>query len=143
MQKRKYNFIQGFTLIELMVVTAIVAILGAIALNSYRHTVLDSRRGEAKAALMALAQAQANYRVTNISYADDATLNALVSINDTEAYDYAVATSTSFAFTITADPSLSTVGQNEDECGELTIDEELLIISNTPTCSDIGILYTS
>jgi type IV pilus assembly protein PilE len=46
----------GMTLVELMVVAAIVAILAAIAYPSYRAQVLRSHRTEAKVALMNTAQ---------------------------------------------------------------------------------------
>ncbi|MFZ5543608.1 MAG: type IV pilin protein [Pseudomonadota bacterium] len=46
----------GFTLIELMITVAIVAILAAIAYPSYRDSVDRSRRGDAKAVLLENAQ---------------------------------------------------------------------------------------
>lgn len=46
----------GFTLIELMVVVAIVGIIAAIALPSYLESVNKSRRGEARAEMTTMAQ---------------------------------------------------------------------------------------
>src|SRR5437868_5421556 len=46
----------GFTLIELMIVVAIVAILASVAYPSYRDQILRSRRADGKAALMQNAQ---------------------------------------------------------------------------------------
>ena len=46
----------GFTLIELMITVAIVAILAAIAYPSYRSSILRSNRTEAKSALLGTAQ---------------------------------------------------------------------------------------
>jgi type IV pilus assembly protein PilE len=46
----------GMTLIELMVVTAIIAVLAGIAYPSYRQQVVRSNRSEAKAQLMQTAQ---------------------------------------------------------------------------------------
>ena len=64
---------QGFTLIELMIVVAIVAILAAIALPSYNQYVIKSNRADAKVALMKYAQMQESYYVQNMSYAQDLT----------------------------------------------------------------------
>ena len=47
---------KGFTLIELMIVIAVVAILAALALPSYQESVRKSRRADAKASLLDTAQ---------------------------------------------------------------------------------------
>ena len=63
----------GFTLVELMVVAVIVAILVAIALPSYRSSVLKSHRTEAKSILLDLAGREERYLGTNGTYTNDAT----------------------------------------------------------------------
>jgi len=60
--------VRGFTLIEIMIAVAIVAILAAIALPSFLDSVRKSRRSEAFAALSALQQAQERWRGNNASY---------------------------------------------------------------------------
>ena len=47
---------RGFTLIEMMVVVAIIAILAAVAYPSYRDSVARGRRSDAKAVLTEAAQ---------------------------------------------------------------------------------------
>lgn len=60
---------KGFTLIELMICVAIVAALAVIALPSYQAYVAKGRRADGRAALMALLQAQEQYRANCSRYA--------------------------------------------------------------------------
>jgi type IV pilus assembly protein PilE len=60
---------KGFTLIELMIVVAVIAILAAIAFPSYTEHVRKSRRVEAKNALLDLASRQERFLSTTSNYA--------------------------------------------------------------------------
>jgi type IV pilus assembly protein PilE len=59
---------QGFTLIELMIAVAIVAVLASIAYPAYQDSVRKGRRAEAFTALSTLQQAQERWRSNNASY---------------------------------------------------------------------------
>ena len=71
-----YNKEQGFSLIELMIVVAIMGILSAIAIPSYVEHVRKGKRADAKVELLKLAQMQESYFVQNMSYAKDLTTGA-------------------------------------------------------------------
>jgi type IV pilus assembly protein PilE len=58
----------GFTLIELMIVVAIVAILGTVAISGYINSVRKSRRTEARTALLDLASREERFMSTNSTY---------------------------------------------------------------------------
>ena len=69
----------GFTLIELMITVAVVAILAAIAFPSYAMFVKKSRRGDAEATLMDIAQREQQYLLDTRTFAPDVvTLNATI-----------------------------------------------------------------
>lgn len=59
---------KGFTLIELMIVVAIIAILAAIAIPQYKKFQLKSKTSEAKANLGAIRTCEEAYAAENDSY---------------------------------------------------------------------------
>jgi type IV pilus assembly protein PilE len=59
---------RGFSLIELMVTVAIVAILAAVAYPAYQNHVVKTRRAAAQACLLELAQFMERYYATNLTY---------------------------------------------------------------------------
>ncbi|HTC28465.1 type IV pilin protein [Dyella sp.] len=59
---------KGFTLIEMLIVVAIIAVLAAIAIPIYQRQIMESRRTTAKTALFDLASREEKYYSTNNAY---------------------------------------------------------------------------
>lgn len=128
----KYNVVaSGFTLVEILITLLIISILSTITFPTYRDAVLKSRRSEAKAELLNLAQRQAKWRVMHQSYATLEELGGDPNIID---YTFAVTENAASTFLITATPT-DIRGQNQDSCGQLMINQDTLLTSNQPSCS--------
>jgi type IV pilus assembly protein PilE len=62
------KFSKGFTLIELMIVVAIIGIMAAIAYPSYMEQIRKSRRADANGALLGLANAMQRHATDEGTY---------------------------------------------------------------------------
>jgi type IV pilus assembly protein PilE len=69
---------RGFTLIELMIVVAIVAILASIAYPSYTNSILKGKRAQGRTALAELMQQQERYMTQRNCYLGFATSPSFV-----------------------------------------------------------------
>jgi type IV pilus assembly protein PilE len=67
---------RGFTLIEVMIVVAVIALLATIAVPSYRQYFIRSNRSAAQSAMMDIANRQQEFLLANRAYADRAALEA-------------------------------------------------------------------
>ena len=116
---------RGFTLIEMMLVVAVVAILMAIALPTYLQSVRKTNRADAKAVLMEIAQFMDRYYTTNSTFVGATPLYTVspkgASATD-KRYDISFTTAspltTPTTFTIQAIPANMQTG---DSCGTLSI----------------------
>ena len=118
------RMIRGFTLVELMIVIAILAITIAIGYPAYRDQVMKTRRAEGMGELLELADRMERFYANgaNPTY-DGATLGAA----DTDVYpeytekghyQLVIDSATTTLFQISADP----VGpQDDDKCGKFTL----------------------
>jgi type IV pilus assembly protein PilE len=121
MMKRKFT--RGFTLIELMVAVAIVAILTAAAIPSYTSYVMKSRRPDAKQALLDFAAREERYYTLNNTYTSTATALGYaafpVSLGSNGDYLLSVLTATATGYSAQTVPQGS---QANDPCGTYTLD---------------------
>ena len=114
------NKSRGFTLIELMIVVAVIGILAAVALPSYTRYVLKSHRSSAITVVLDLASREARYYTTNNTYTNSlATLGYTsdpmpVTDSSNHYYDLSVTAANSSSFTVSAAP---TGNQTNDTCG--------------------------
>lgn len=127
MTKRRRRPASGFTLIELMVVVAVVAILAAIAIPSYQEQVRKSRRGQAQADLVELAQRAERFHTVNNTYVgfwDSVPVAHKRSPRDGGSAFYTIEISgvSAGAFTLTATPIAGTAQAN-DRCGSMRLDQ--------------------
>ena len=113
---------RGFTLIELMIVVAVVAILAAIALPSYNDSVRKSRRGQAKADMLEIVQMLERRYTTNRTYVGIDISGIDQSPREgTARYTLTLDPLTATTYTLTAVPQ---GGQaNDTRCGTLTINQ--------------------
>jgi len=100
---------RGFTLIELMIAVAILAIVAAIALPLYNQYSMRTYRAEAQADLMSCAQALERYAAMNFNYTgadadfDAGTLCDPLSVRNNR-YTIALVVDSASQFRLTATP---------------------------------------
>lgn len=115
----------GFTLIEVMIVVVIIGIIASIAYPSYQEHVRKTKRADAQAALMELAQFMERHYTANGRYLTAANAAPVLPFTTTpkdggsKTYDLSFAAApTANAYTLRAVPANSMIG---DKCGTLTL----------------------
>lgn len=115
----------GFTLIEMMIVVAVVGILAAIAYPSYQEHVRQARRADAQTALLELAQFMERHYTANGKYltaanaAPELPFSGAPKDGATKYYDLSFASApTASSYTLSAEPKGVMAS---DACGTLTL----------------------
>ncbi len=108
----------GFTLIEVMVTTIILAIIAAIAIPLYSREARAGRRSTAKAMMMQIAQNEERYYTENNKYERPSLIGYASNTLYTTSNYYSITLTgqTATSYTITAVPS-----QSDPDCGTLTL----------------------
>jgi type IV pilus assembly protein PilE len=107
----------GFTLIEVMIVVAIIGILSAVAYPAYGRYLVKNTRVAAQVHLMDLAQAEAQYLADSRSYAasvGDLNMSTPAAVSAKYTIAIAVADGPPSSFTITATPIAGGTQANDE-----------------------------
>lgn len=128
----------GFTLIEILIVIAVVGLLAGIAYPSYQNIVIKNNRAVARAALVDIVARQEAYYAQTKRYAGNLSdlgfptdtvylrSNGGLAKNDSvpsdSIYLLRVQASNNRGFTIEADPAPGILQRKDTECGKLRVD---------------------
>ncbi len=123
----------GFTLLELMIVCAIIAILASIAYPSYTRYITRTHRVAAEGCLSEYANYMERFYTTNLNYSKDISsgnklkdnfpvLDCASASQTGDNYQYTLASATSTAYTVDATP-VGTQLARDTECGTLSLNQ--------------------
>lgn len=127
----------GFTMIEALVVLALIAILTALALPNYREAIRRSQRAEARLGLL-----KAAYWLEQVATATGSYLHHEADFpvalkgapSGVYAIDFKPTETRGSGYTLTATPRGAQAG---DRCGSLTLDQAGLRGLASPSASDL------
>lgn len=134
MDWRRTGSDSGFTLIELMIVVAIIGIIAAIAYPSYTNQVVKTKRGAAAACLSEQVSYMERFYTTNLRYDKDQggadnpltdgtlVLDCMGVAQTGDDYNYTIKPLKRSEYTVNAAPKGAQKSQDETNCGTLTLD---------------------
>ena len=118
---RRFGGTGGFTLLELMITVAVVAILTVVAISSYEFAVVKTRRAAAKGCVTESAQYMERYYTTNFTYADATLPKCSSDVTPYYRVEFA-GTPDASTFAIRAVP-LNRQARADTRCGTLSINQ--------------------
>ena len=118
---------RGFTLLELLVCMAMVAILASLAVPTWREIVARSQRSDGQSALYALATAQERHRLVYGRYAEAAApappVGLGLGLSARGWYELSIDHADATRFNASARPAAGSPRAGDGACRLLTIDE--------------------
>lgn len=115
---------QGFTLIDLLITLAIVALLAMVALPAYQSQVQKTRRSDAQVALMNTAQALERCAANDPAAGYTAAGCPSFPITSNEGfYTITAPTLTATTYTLTAQPVAGGPQAGDSDCASLSLDQ--------------------
>jgi type IV pilus assembly protein PilA len=111
---------KGFTLIELMIVVAIIGILAAIAIPNFVKFQCRSKQSEAKGNLKALYVSEESYRAEFDTYSSSITQIGFAPKGGKIRYAYEITTGTSSAFNASANVATTFAGELGSDAWTIT-----------------------
>lgn len=121
--------VSGFTLIELMIALVVLTILVSVAMPTYQHAVRESRRTDAKTAVLDIAAREQRYysltnsfttSLSNLGYTSNTSATS-VDVGSNY-YSVAVTQPTTTTFLVTATPVAGTSQASDSSCQQFTVD---------------------
>ncbi|WP_370981554.1 type IV pilin protein [Agaribacterium sp. ZY112] len=149
MYKQKLD--KGFTLIEMMVVVAIIGIVTAFAVSSYSKSGQKAKRADAKQALQNIASEQEKYYFRENTYTDD--LSVLNTSSDSSNGYYSISVSVTAAdtscasdgacFLLTATAKTTGAQASDSSCKSFTLDSRgsQLAYNSSSTLDSAGVCW--
>ena len=126
MKSRLISNNSGFSLIEMMIVIAVLAIIVAVAVPSYNDYIIRSKRSEAKAMLSLVTSQQEQFFLNNKSYT---TSNTAINVNassENDLYDLSMICTTTaggrcLAYEVKAQPTVAGGQRRDVDCYTFTL----------------------